>query len=267
MSIVTGTTPPLQGLRALVTGASGGLGSAIVATLVRQGAAVALGGRDPERLSVSAQTLARLHGARTCVVPLDLQHHDRIPASIAAAAEQLDGLDLVVNAAGAVAGGRLEATSTEDWRTSLDGKLIGTLTVIRAALPYLRATQGTVLTVTGLYGHEPEPEQIISGAINAALANSHKALARDVAAAGVRILTLCIGAFRTARLETIVASAAREQGITTGQALLQHERTLPGGRHGRPEELAELVAFLAAPLCPYLNGTALIVDGGACHSL
>ena len=258
--------PLLRGQRALVVGASGGLGAAIAMTLARQGAALALAGRDQARLRDDAQRIAAATGVLTCAAHIDLADATSIERGVAHAAEKLGGLTLLVNAAGKVANGRFEATTESDWRASIDVKLLGTLAVIRAALPALKTSRGVILTISGLYGREPSADQIISGAINAALANSHKALAADLGPHGVRVLTLCIGGFMTPRLRAIIEAAATHNGRSFDEELRRQQQALPTGRFGEPDELAELIAFLASPRCPYLNGTSLVIDGGACHA-
>ncbi|HSV82822.1 MAG TPA: SDR family oxidoreductase, partial [Ramlibacter sp.] len=242
----------------LVVGGSGGLGSAIARALARHGCRVAAAGRNREKLA------AALPGA--CPVELDLGNHGSIAGAVADAARALDGLDLLVNAAGAVSGGRFEQTTPQQWRASLETKLLGTLEVIRAALPHLKATGGTVLTLTGSYGREPDAGQIISGAVNAALANCHKALATDLARDGVRVLSLAIGGFLTDRLLQIVSAHARDTGRTVNEQLRHAQQAHPLGRFGQPEELGEIVALLASPHCAYLTGTTLTIDGGAAHA-
>lgn len=220
---------------------------------------MAVAGRHVETLAAS---VPGLHAVR-----LDLLDHASIACAVEQAADALGGLDLLVNAAGSVTGGRFEETSLAQWRQSIDIKLLGTLQVIRAALPHLKASHGTVLTLTGLYGKEPHAGQIISGAINAALANSHKALASDVARDGVRVLSLCIGGFLTDRLMQIVSSNAQHAGRTIDEQLQHEQQQLPLGRFGRPEELGDIVVMLASPQCTYLTGSTLTIDGGAAHAI
>jgi len=250
--------PLLQGRRALVVGASGGLGSAIARALARHGCRVAAAGRSREKIA------AALPGAHA--LALDLGDHGSIAGAVAQATEALGGLDLLVNAAGAVSGGRFEQTTPQQWRSSIEVKLLGTLEVIRAALPPLKASRGTVLTLTGLYGREPEAGQIISGAVNAALANCHKALATDLAPQGVRVLSLAIGGFLTERLRQIVSTQAQASGRSVDEQLLHAAQSQPVGRFGQPDELGEMVALLASPHCAYLTGTTLTIDGGAAHA-
>lgn len=261
MSAIAAPTPHalLRGRRALVVGGGGGLGSAIARALAEQEYRVAVAGRNVEALAASVPELR--------AVRLDLLDHASIDSAVEQAANALGGLDLLVNAAGSVAGGRFEETSLAQWRQSIDIKLLGTLQVIRAALPHLKASRGTVLTLTGLYGKEPHGGQIISGAINAALANGHKALASDVARDGVRVLSLCIGGFLTDRLMQIVSANAKNAGRSVEEQLQYEQRQLPLGRFGRPEELADIVVMLASPQCAYLTGSTLTIDGGAAHAI
>lgn len=256
----------LSGQRALVVG-GGGLGSAIAVALARQGCDVAVSGRGVDRLQELARTIEAAGTTRAVAVRMDLHEPASIAGAVNVASDALGGLDILINAAGQTVDGGFEQTRLADWRSSFEVKLFGTLEVIRAALPHLKRSRGTVLTLTGLYGREPNPEQIISGAINAALANSHKALAADVAADGVQVLSLCIGGFLTDRLREIVAAGARAQGRSFDEQLRLEQLRLPLGRFGQPQELGEIVALLAAPRCRYLTGVTVTIDGGAAHGL
>ncbi|MGE0803279.1 MAG: SDR family oxidoreductase [Lautropia sp.] len=257
----------LAAKRALVVGAGGGLGSAIAASLARAGCAVALAGRDLAQLAPLADRIGQAAGVRTLPIRIDLGASGSIAGGVGDAVAALGGLDVLVNAAGRVANGSFEQVSAREWVESIEVKLLGTLDVIRNALPHLKRAQGTVITLTGLYGKEPSPLQIVSGAINAALANSHKALATDLAPSGVRVVSLCLGGFLTDRLRTIVEQAARESGRGTDDELRIRQQGLPMRRYGAPEELGELVAFLASSRCRYLDGAALVVDGSAAASV
>jgi 3-oxoacyl-[acyl-carrier protein] reductase len=258
----------LAGRKALITGGSGGLGSAVALTLARAGATVAICGRDPQRVADLARQLSLESGGKIEPVRLDLLQPGDASQAVATAVGMIGGLDILVNAAGAPADGRFESIAPEAWQRSYAIKFFGAVDTIRAALPHMKeAGRGAIITLSGLFGTEPAPGNIVSGSINAALENFMKALAGDVARYGIRAITLCPGPFYTARIKTILEHRAREEGRPYEEVLRREESALPLGRFGKPEELAEMIAVLVSEQASFVTGTVITMDGGARRSV
>lgn len=255
--------------RALITGASGGLGGAIALELARDGSAVAICGRDRGRLEALAAQIDNDNGAGpACVQIADLAEPGMAEAAVEAAAGELGGLDLLINAAGAPADGRLEELPGDAWRRSFEVKVFAAFDMCRAALPRLRQSKaGVIITLSGSLGREPAAGNIVSGAMNAALENGMKALAFDVADSGVRVVTIRPGPFETPRLATIIEHRSRRDGIPDEQARRLSQQGIPLARFGRPEELARLVAFVASDSAAFMTGTVIALDGGGQRSV
>lgn len=261
-------TGSLQGRRALITGGTGGLGSAIALAFARAGAAVAICGRDPGRVAELAKTLSLESGGIVEPVQLDLLQPGQAAKAVETAVARIGGLDILVNAAGAPADGRFETVSSEDWQRSYAIKFFGAIDAIRAALPHMKAAgRATIITLSGLFGTEPAPGNIVSGSINAALENFMKALAAGVAPYGIRAVTVCPGPFYTARIQTILKHRARDEGRPYEEVLKREEASLPLGRFGKPEELAEMIVVLVSDKASFLTGTIVTMDGGARRSV
>jgi 3-oxoacyl-[acyl-carrier protein] reductase len=258
----------LAGRKALITGGSGGLGSAIAVALASAGAAVAICGRDAKRTTDLAKKLSLESGGRIEPVRLDLLQPGETAQAVESTVGLIGGLDILVNAAGAPSDGRFESVSAEAWQRSYAIKFFGAVDAIRASLPHMKsAGRGTIITLSGLFGTEPVPGNIVSGSINAALENFMKALASDVARHGIRAITLCPGPFYTARIKTILEHRAREEGLPYEDVLRREEAALPLGRFGKPAELAEMIAVLVSEQASFVTGTVITMDGGARRSV
>jgi 3-oxoacyl-[acyl-carrier protein] reductase len=258
----------LAGRKALITGGSGGLGSAVALTLARAGATVAICGRDAQRVADLARQLSLESGGKIEPVRLDLLQPGDAAQAVATAVGRIGGLDILVNAAGAPSDGRFESVPPEAWQRSYAIKFFGAVDTIRAALPHMKAAGrgAAIITLSGLFGTEPAPGNIVSGSINAALENFMKALAGDVARYGIRAITVCPGPFYTARIKTILEHRAREEGRPYEEVLRREESALPLGRFGKPEELAEMISVLVSDQANFITGTVITMDGGARRS-
>jgi 3-oxoacyl-[acyl-carrier protein] reductase len=258
----------LEGRRALITGGSGGLGGAIADEFARMGAAVAICGRDRGRLEqVAAAVSATSGGGAVRAVTLDLAEAGAAQRAVAVASAELGGIDILVNGAGAPADGRLEDLTGDAWRRSFEVKVFGAFDMARAALPHLRQSKaGVIVTLSGSLGREPVAGNIVSGAMNAAL-ESMKALASDLAPAGIRVVTVRPGPFETERIVAMMEDRSKREGISVAEARRLAQAAIPLARFGRPEELAGIVAFVVSEDAAFLTGTVVALDGGGQRSV
>ncbi len=247
--------PPhsLDGRRALVTGASRGLGSAIALSLARAGADVALlCRRKADEAAATAAAIEAL-GARCTVVLADVGDWASCEDAVGTAADRLGGLDIVVANAG-VANPFLTLADTpvDRWRKIMSVNLDRAFHTVKAAAPWLlRSEHGAVVFVSSVGGRRAAPMQGAYATAKAALVALARTWAAELAPSGVRVNTVIPGLFRTDMTERLRAS--REDG---GDGLV------PIGRIGGPSELADAVAFLCGPGAGYITGAELVVDGG-----
>lgn len=256
----------LAGRVAVVTGASKGIGLAVVQALVGEGVRVAAGAR-----TVSTG-LAELGDA---VLPfdVDLSTSDGPARLVDAAVKEFGVLDILVNNVGAVRprpGGFLSVTD-EDWTTALTINLLAAVRTTRAALPHLMARESsTIVTVCSVNSSLPDPLVIEYGAAKAALANFSKALSKEVGPAGVRVNTVSPGPVATDLWlgEHGVASTIAQAGGGAADAIAKHaaEQSVTG-RFTRPEEVADLVLLLASGRAGNVTGTDILIDGGLVTTL
>jgi 3-oxoacyl-[acyl-carrier protein] reductase len=250
----------LAGARALVGGGSGGLGSAIAATLRAEGASVGLVARPSDRLTDQAARLDAL------AIPADLSTADGPAAAIAAGVTAFGGLDLLVVSSGGPPPGRFDELDEAAWRTAIDGTLWSSVRLLRAALPHLRAGRDpAILVILSSSAREPIPGLTTSNLLRPGLAGLIKSLVEEIVP--VRINGLAPGRLATARIAQIDAARSRSTGLPVEEVERQTIARIPLGRYGDPLELGRVAAFLLSPAASYVTGAIVPVDGGMIRAL
>ncbi len=238
----------IEGKRALVTGASRGLGRAIAEELVAEGCRVVISARGGERLSATAEEIGAVG------IPADMAEPHGPARLVERAIAALGGLDIVIANAGGPATGPLTDASEADLDEAIQKNLLGTIRLIRTALPGMRERRwGRIVTITSRTVREAVDGLALSNVARAGVAGAVRTLARELASENVLINNVMPGSVRTDRLIEIYGSdeAIDERGAAT-----------PMGRVGEPRELAASVAFLVSDRASYITGVSLLVDGG-----
>lgn len=246
----------LTGRVALVNGASKGIGRSIAATLVAEGARVAIASRSREGIEATAAEI----GATGLV--WDSADLDAVPGLVASAEEALGGPVevLVCNTGGPPAGPDPLAFSREDWEAAHRSLVLAPMALVRAVLPGMRARRwGRILNVASTSVREPIPHLILSNAERSAALAAFKTLARQVAGDGVTLNTVLPGRILTDRLISAAGSAEAAEASA--------QEAVPAARAGTVEELAAVAAFLCSDRASYVTGVALPVDGGLLHAI
>lgn len=258
----------LKGKVALIAGATGGLGAACARELACEGAALFLCARTESDLERLAGELTKAGCDSVRWLAADLTSPEAA-GTVAASAEKAFGrVDVLVNCAGASAGGLFWEIPDSAWEDSMALKFMATIRMIRAVLPgMVERRYGRIVTLAGNSGREPDPRMLPGAAANAGLLAVTAGLAREVAEYGVVINAVNPGPTRTGRWEGMMESFAARSGKTPEEEEQSFLDAIPQKRLGAIGEIARLVAFLASDAAPHVTGRSITADGGASRAI
>jgi 3-oxoacyl-[acyl-carrier protein] reductase len=238
----------LSGKKALVTGASGGIGGAIATALHAQGGTVALSGTKLPALEALAAKL----GERTAILPADLADPEACEKLIADGEAALGQIDILVNNAGLTRDTISIRLSDEDWQKVLDVNLTAGFRLARACLrTMMRRRWGRIIGIGSVVGHTGNPGQANYAAAKAGMVGMSKALAAEVASRNITVNVVSPGFIETAMT-----------GALSDSIKLRLLEMIPAKRMGRPEEVAAAVVYLASEEAAYVTGQTLHINGG-----
>jgi len=254
----------LKGKRALVMAASRGLGLASARALAQEGCNLVVCSRDRSRIDAAADSLRRDTGVGVHAVAADVSGASEASMLVATAVERLGGLDIVVHNAGGPPAGEFLAMTEEQWQKAFEQNLLSLVRVANAAVPEMkRAGGGRILTIASSSVKQPIPNLVLSNALRAGVWGLAKTMARELAPFGILVNVIAPGRIQTERIEELDAANAKRTGKPLEEIKKESVASIPMGRLGRPEELANLVAFLASERAGYITGQAIFVDGAA----
>jgi NAD(P)-dependent dehydrogenase (short-subunit alcohol dehydrogenase family) len=249
----------LAGKVVLVTGGTDGLGLALAARLAREGAAVAVCGRDEERLR-GAEEVVRAAGGDVIAQRADVSRLDDLEAFAAAAHSRWGRLDAIVHNAGRASAGRIETIEDATWEADIALKLMSAVRLTRLALPALRANGGSVLFTLAMAAKAPGAGSEPSSVTRAAGMALMKALSKELAPDGIRVNAVLIGLVESG--QWVRAASASGTELREFYRRAAADAGIPLGRFGRADEFADLGCFLLSARASYLTGTAINLDGG-----
>jgi NAD(P)-dependent dehydrogenase (short-subunit alcohol dehydrogenase family) len=245
-----------QGKTVIVTGATSGIGRAAAEGFGREGAAVVAVGRQ-EAVVADVVAAVKSAGGRVIGCVADLTTADAPDRIIHAAVDEFGGLDVLVNAAGVIASGTMEATTDEMWDTMMAVNLRAPFRLMRAAAPHLAARKGTVVNVSSVNGLRSFPGVLAYCVSKAGVDHLTRCAALELAPLGVRVNAVNPG--------VTVTNLHRRSGMGEAQyaAFLERSKeTHPLGRPGQAGEIAALILFLASDRAGWMTGETIPIDGG-----
>jgi 3-oxoacyl-[acyl-carrier protein] reductase len=253
----------LKDKRALVFGASRGLGYAAARVLAREGASVAINSRDAKSIGAAALSLGEETGAKVVPLPGDVSDHEVPVRLVAQAVDLLDGLDLLMTNSGGPPSGKFEDFTDQDWEKAVNLTFLSHVRAIRAALPHLReSSTPSVLTVTSYSVKQPIPNLVLSNSVRSATIGLTKTLALELGSDGIRFNSILPAWTETERVNEIMEFRAKNNGTTVEHEIAKQSQESPLKRMGEPEEFANAAVFLLSPAAAYITGVMLTVDGG-----
>src|SRR5438105_13745921 len=258
----------LDGKRVLVAAASKGLGRAIAAEFVREGAHVAICARDRARIQQVATEL----GGGTIGIDADVSTEDGCRRFVDESTKRLGGVDVLVVNAGGPKPGTFADLDDAAWQKAFELTLLSAVRLTRQALPELRTSKGSIVFSTSTSVRQPGSPAygtlMLSNGLRAAVHGLLKTLATELAADGIRVNAIQPGRISTERIAELDGDTARREGIAVEMVRARLDKgVIPLGRYGGPEEFAAAAVFLASPRASSITGVSLQVDGGMLTSM
>jgi 3-oxoacyl-[acyl-carrier protein] reductase len=248
----------LRGKQALVTGASKGIGRACAKALAEEGCDVALVARTAADLETVRAGITGQYNVAVRVFPLDLSDSRNVDKL----ADECPDIDLLINNAGAIPGGNIDAVDEAHWRAAWDLKVFGYVNMTRRFYAQMRARgRGVIVNILGAAGENPDFDYIAGSSGNASLMAFTRAMGGVAPRDGLRVVGINPGPVMTERLVTLMRTRAETRFGDAGRwtELMQ---PLAFGRAAKPEEIAWMAAFLASDLSGYTTGSIVTIDGG-----
>ncbi len=257
----------LKGKTALVLGGGGGLGRAIAKSFAAEGAKVAVAGVGSTSIDATLAELRSIGGSSLSLI-WDLADLSVIDANIAKIESELGPVDILVNNTGGPPPSTAAGQDPALWAKQFQAMVLSVIAITDRVLPGMKARGwGRILTSTSSGIIAPIPNLAISNALRMSLVGWSKTLAREVAKDGITANIILPGRIATARVATLDDARAKREGRSVEEVAAESAATIPVGRYGKPEEYADVVAFLASTRAAYITGSVIRVDGGMTTSI
>jgi len=258
----------LQDKVALVLASSKGMGRAVARSLAREGCRLALCARGVEGLEKTAREIRGETGRPVLARPLDVEERPSMREFVRDVVKEYGTIHILVTNCGGPPPGGLATLSDEQWNRSVDSTLMVAIQWTREVSPILIAQKwGRIVHITSTSVKQPIDGLLLSNTMRAGVVGFAKSTSRELAPHRVLVNVICPGMTNTERLRELAKARAKEAGTTEEEAFRRMTAEIPLGRLGEPEEIADVVTFLASARASYLTGATIQVDGGAIRGL
>ena len=248
---------------ALVTAASQGLGKAAATALAQEGAIVIICSRKKKAIEQTAKEIHKLTDADVIPIVADVSKLQDIKRLVAAVKKQFGTIHILVNNAGGPPTGEILSMSEAEWKKGIELTLLSMVRLTREVLPFMiKQRWGRIITITSISGKQPINDLIISSTLRPGIHGLTKVLSNKFAKNNITVNTICPGNILTNRQKELMEARSAKQKISVRKYLAQIVKDIPAGRLGKPEEIGDVIAFLASERASYINGANLLVDGG-----
>ena len=254
---------------AIVCGASQGMGRAVAKGLAAEGTKLVICARSEENLAAAETEIASATGTDQILkVAADLNDPASAPRIVAAAMDRWDRVDILVNNTGGPPGGDPLSFTDDQWLAAIEQNFLNVVRMSREVVPHMReAGWGRIVNILALSVRQVEDNLSLSSATRMAVVAFVKSLSDSVAADGITVNNVLPGSVATDRLHVVNKMQADSRGVDADDAMAERVARVPAGRLGRPEEMADLICFLASERAGFLTALNLPVDGGQLRAI
>jgi 3-oxoacyl-[acyl-carrier protein] reductase len=248
---------------ALVTASSQGLGKAAAFSLAREGVNLAICSRDEKSINASADEIRKATGVKVFTIVADVSIPSDCDKIIEVSLKEYGRIDILVNNAGGPPTGKITSLPDSEWEKGFNLTMMSMVRLSRAVLPLMeKQNWGRVVTIVSISAKQPIDDLLISSTLRPGILGISKVLANQYGRFDITVNTVCPGYTLTKRQEELSRSRSAEKNISMEEYLAESAKNIPAGRLGKPEELGDVIAFLASKKASYINGANIVVDGG-----
>ena len=258
----------LKGKIAIVTASSRGIGRATAEILAAEGARITICARTATAVTSAAEQIRGRTGAEVLALEADITRAEDIERIVARTVEAYGAVNILVNNAGGPPAGTFDDLADDAWQSAFELTLLSVIRMTRAVLPHMRrAGGGAIINLQSTSVKVPLDNLILSNTIRTGVIGLAKSLSLELGRDNIRVNNVLPGAIRTDRQQEMLARQSARSGKSVEEIVRLREAAIPLGRFGEPEDLGNMIAFLASERARYVTGVTVQVDGGLVRSL